>query len=151
MRRDAQILLLAGSKLAPGALPEDGPMPTAVDNFVVCLRKSQILEQPHIDRVLEDFASSQFTEADALASLCRMFVSRGLLTTWQVEKLLQQKHMGFHLDDYLLLDYLGTSADYARYLTRHLPTGRCVTLRIHHPRSMRESWTGIRYEPESSP
>jgi hypothetical protein len=123
----------------------------AVDDFVACLRKSEILEQAQIDHVLKDFASSQFADAEALDSLCHLFVSRGLLTAWQVEKLQLRKHKGYHLDDYLLLEYLDTPGNFNRHLSRHLPSGRLVTLKIYPPQSWRESWTGIRYEPESSP
>jgi hypothetical protein len=93
--------------------------PEAQESFVATLKRSSLIEEPLLSQLLDEFGkSAAHPFADSITSLTMMFVSRGLLTNWQVAKLREGKYKGFFLDDLLLLDYLKSSKEYSTYLAR---------------------------------
>jgi serine/threonine protein kinase len=107
------------------------PQVTA-DNFFDLVRRSALVEQGPLDRVIaevEQESAAGQPAADA-AALAERLVQAGLLTRWQTAKLLEGRHKGFFLDKYKLLDHLGTGGMSSVYLAEHVHMHRRVALKV---------------------
>src|SRR5687767_15069963 len=103
-----------------------------VDNFFDQVRRSGLVEQEPLDRVVAEVeretAAGQ-PPADA-AALAERLILAGLLTRWQTNKLLEGRHRGFFLDKYKLLDHLGTGGMSSVYLAEHVHMHRRVAVKV---------------------
>src|SRR5688572_17461413 len=62
--------------------------------------------------------------------LAAHLVDRNLLTPWQAKHLLNGRYKGFLLDEYKLVELVGTTNVSLRYRAEHTPTGKLVILNI---------------------
>ena len=67
------------------------------------------------------------TDTDFVAG---RIVEAGLLTRWQVDKLLEGRHKGFFLGKYKLLGHLGTGGMSSVYLAEHVLMQRQVAIKV---------------------
>lgn len=88
--------------------------------FLDTVEKSGLLAKEQVDSFLAGLGPgvtiASFATPQALAE---KFVEAGLLTPWQVEKLLQGKHKGFVLGNYKLLRHLGAGGMSTVFLAEH--------------------------------
>jgi hypothetical protein len=114
-----------------------------VDQMVAALIRSALVTEDRAAALLTeyrtDFAPSSGMP-DTVTAFCTYLVSIEEVTTWQCEKLRNGQWKGFfELDDYELLDKLGSDDEYGYYLGRHTAKGTFVRLaiRLAHGKSHR--------------
>ncbi|WP_010584898.1 serine/threonine-protein kinase [Schlesneria paludicola] len=104
-------------------------MPTKlnVESFVSIVKKSGLVASERLEQIVNEFSGTADDDPSPLAAL---LVSRGFLTKWQAEKLLQGKHRGFFLGKYKLLSLLGKGGMSSVYLAEHLTMRRRCALKV---------------------
>ena len=96
------------------------------------------MEETDLSDVLAEFnANSSRPLKQTLAYLTAILLTRRLLTSWQVEQLLQSKSKGFFWDEYRIMYFLSSAENSSRYSARDMKRNRLVTLRIcYQPESI---------------
>jgi len=93
-----------------------------IDEFLRLVVASYLVQQRHVDRLIEQFRNDSKLNSwygNTITGVTAFFVSRGVLTCWQVDKLRSGQYKGFfELDGYCLLDCLRHLENGSRYLTR---------------------------------
>ncbi len=99
------------------------------DSFLAGIRQSGLVDEKRLDVALHKMRSSDVSlqDADAIADA---LVERGLVTPWQVAKLLQGKFKGFILGRYRLLDLLGRGEMSSVYLAEHVMMKRRCAVKV---------------------
>ncbi|HXG09090.1 MAG TPA: serine/threonine-protein kinase [Gemmataceae bacterium] len=106
----------------------------ACEWFVWDLRRSNLIDRGQLDQVIGEFLSSHpGVEPPALAEY---LVSKGILTPFQAERLLQGKTQGFVLGPYTLMDALGTGSMGTVYKARSKNDNRWYAVKVLPRRSM---------------
>ena len=72
-------------------------------------------------------------------TFARHLTSRGLLTQWQIDKLLLGKHRGFFLGSYRLLSHLARGGMSSLYVAEHVDSGDIRALKVLPPTKVGES------------
>jgi eukaryotic-like serine/threonine-protein kinase len=97
--------------------------------FVDALRRSGLLAMTQIDRALKEFPVERTSANDG----ARRFVALGLLTAFQVKRLLSGKTDGFFLGPYVMLEPLGDVRGGKVYRARHRAMNRVVAIKLLTP------------------
>ncbi len=104
---------------------------TKVESFLGLVRRSGLVSKGQLDRELASLARTRgdaaLLEPDVVA---RFLVEKGLLSSWHSEKLLEGRHRGFFLNNYKLLDHLGTGGMSSVYLAEHMLMHRRVAIKV---------------------
>ncbi len=98
-------------------------------SFLTGVKQSGLINADKIERLLDDLQRDGVNLADSTA-IAAALVSRGALTDWQSEKLLQGRHKGFILGRYRLLSLLGTGEMSAVYLAEHVTMERRCAIKV---------------------
>ncbi|MBN1394936.1 MAG: serine/threonine protein kinase [Pirellulales bacterium] len=102
-----------------------------VDAFLDFVRRSGLIEKDRLIALLRELKRASdghsITDTDFVAE---RLVAAGLLTRWQVEKLLEGRHKGFFLGKYKLLEHLGTGGMSSVYLAEHVLMQRRVAIKV---------------------
>src|SRR5436305_10916555 len=103
------------------------------DRFLSNLRKSGLVEEERLNQIQSESASQRVSSGEELDSLAKLLVDQRMLTAWQVTMLRNDKHKGFFVDDFVILDHLESAAGFTRYSAYDRKRNRTVVLRF--------SWT----------
>lgn len=101
--------------------------------YLKALRRSELIEEAELDRLLREFRDSGVSLDDPQA-LANALVTRRVLTRWQNDMLMAGKHRGFFLGKYRLLSLLGQGGMGAVYLAEHRMMRRRVAIKVLPPR-----------------
>jgi eukaryotic-like serine/threonine-protein kinase len=104
---------------------------TDVEIFLQLVLQSKLLETKQLEEVLTQIKEETRGQPIAnVAILCKRLVEKGVLTSWQCQKLAEGRHKGFFLGSYKLLDWIGAGSTSSVYLAEHLLMQRQVAIRV---------------------
>src|ERR671929_272011 len=106
----------------------------ACEWFVWDLRRSNLLDRGQLDQVVGEFLEKN-PRAEP-AALSEYLVSKGVLTQFQAERLLQGKTQGFVLGPYTLTDALGSGSMGTVYKTQSKNDNQWYAVKVLPRRSM---------------
>src|SRR5690349_3241965 len=104
-------------------------MATPLDKFLELLQRSELARPSEVVAWCADLPISS-TDSQAVDELCRHLTNKGVLTTWQCDKLRQGKWKGFFLDGYCFLKQIGKDDTSSTYLCREVSTQKYMTMRV---------------------
>src|SRR5579871_5815933 len=128
----------AGSR-PPGTLTQDATSMTTTDLgacewFVWDLRRSNLIDRGQLDQIIGDYLQKNpGAEPPALAEF---LIGQGVLTDFQVERLLQGKTQGFVLGPFTLMDALGSGSMGTVYKAKSKNDNRWYAVKVLPRRSM---------------
>lgn len=99
------------------------------ESFVNVVKKSGLIGPELLKRQLQDIRQ-QGVRVDDSQEIAQALIQRGLLTSWQAEKLLKAKHRGFFLGKYRLLSLLGKGGMSSVYLAEHVLMRRRCAIKV---------------------
>jgi serine/threonine protein kinase len=102
-------------------------MALTIERFVLNLEKSKLVDPAQLCLIRAEIDEGSDRDAASLAAVLR---SRGVLTTWQVEKLLAGVDRGFCLGHYKLLRLVASSGMSSVYEAEHRHLHRRAALKI---------------------
>jgi hypothetical protein len=107
-----------------------------LEPFVSLIRASHLIDDAQLNQCLTEFIQ-QYSDNDHHFAKLDVFkeflISRSLLTRWQCDKLSAGKYKGFYLEDFVLLDHLGTEQSGSLFSARDRRNGETVTLEVTMP------------------
>ncbi len=106
----------------------------ACEWFVWDLRRSNLIDRGQLDQLVGEFLQTN-PKADPPA-LAQFLVSRGILSDFQAERLLQGKTQGFVLGPYTLMDALGAGSMGTVYKASSKNDGNWYAVKVLPRRSM---------------
>lgn len=113
------------------------PSGLSVDLFLRELELSGILSDADVSAVLRivDVDEASYPTPEAVAEY---LINASMLTRWQADKLLEGKHKGFLLGNYVLLDMLGQGAMGTVYLAEQTLMKRRCAVKLLHPTRLKD-------------
>lgn len=99
------------------------------ESFLSLVKQSGLVDQDQLKKLWKEFKEQGLAVEDSKV-VADEFVSRNVLTRWQVDKLLLGKHKGFFLGKYRLLSHLGTGGMSSVYLAEHVLMRRRVAIKV---------------------
>jgi serine/threonine-protein kinase len=106
----------------------------ACEWFVWDLRRSNLIDRGQLDQVIGEYlARHPGVEPPALAE---HLIGKGILTSFQADRLLQGKTQGFVLGPFTLMDALGTGSMGTVYKAISKTDNRCYAVKVLPRRSM---------------
>lgn len=121
-----------------------------VETFLDLLKRSGLVEKDPLARFIDTYRST--TPADKQADvdeLAEQAVQSGLVTRWQVDKLLEGRHRGFFLGKYRLLGLLGSGGMSSVYLGEHVLMQRRVAIKVLPKNRVQDSSYLARFHREA--
>ncbi|MEM9352378.1 MAG: serine/threonine-protein kinase [Planctomycetota bacterium] len=104
---------------------------TVSDSFVGLIRRSQLVEDEQLERALSAIREKAGGDLpDTQEDLAKRLIEEGILTQWQVDKLLAGKYKGFKLGKYKLLGHLGKGGMSSVYAAEHTLMNRKVAIKV---------------------
>jgi eukaryotic-like serine/threonine-protein kinase len=97
--------------------------PKDADAFLKHVAMSGLVSDVELHDAVADFRAAA-KSANALEDLCERLISKGLLTSWQCDKLRMGKWKGFFLDGYCLISHLSKDETTSTYLCKEVATGK---------------------------
>jgi serine/threonine protein kinase len=101
------------------------PVPTTLDEFLVVVRRSELIAPERLDSFLADDEPP-----DEPRSLAAQLVTAGLLTGFHAEQLLLGKYRGFTIGKYKVLERIGFGGNGTVYLCEHVVVRRRVAIKV---------------------
>jgi len=89
------------------------------ENFLVCVEKSRLANAEAVGREVARLREQHAGQLPPTSEIARHLREQGLLTQWQLDKLLLGKYKGFFLGRYKLLGHIGTGGMSNVYLAEH--------------------------------
>lgn len=89
------------------------------ENFLACVEKSRLANAEAVGREVARLREQHAGQLPATSEIARHLREQGLLTQWQLDKLLLGKYKGFFLGRYKLLGHIGTGGMSNVYLAEH--------------------------------
>ena len=120
-----------------------------VEEFWKLLADSGLVKQDELVRVRESYRAEYLhaiKQSDTVDAVCSFLLIASRLTPWQCEKLRCGQWKGFFLDQYIMVDQIGSDERYQYYLAKHFKLGKYV--RITVTRRASENGEGIQYRVE---
>ncbi|MFO0960343.1 MAG: serine/threonine-protein kinase [Isosphaeraceae bacterium] len=108
-----------------------------LDEFVTRTIDSGLVPPAQVRELLRAFPAEP--EEDAPTRLARILIGRGLLTSYQAQKLLAGTSKGFLLGDYVIQRRIGAGGMGKVYLARRRKDGREVALKVLPPAKAKEA------------
>jgi hypothetical protein len=113
-----------------------------IKDFLRQVVASGLIDEPTVRRTVLEFSreyANDIKRRNDLVTLTMYFVEKGLLTCWQCKKLRHGQHHGFIVDEYKLLDYIGSDDKATTFLAEHIKSGQRVALAVEPPPDFRYS------------
>ncbi len=101
--------------------------PQIAHTFLESLGKSGLLPPEQIASTVDQY---QLENQPAAKDVAQVLVKKGLLTCFQVERLLEGRYRGFFIDQYKVLEILGAGGMGWVYTAEDVPTGRKVAVKV---------------------
>lgn len=102
-----------------------------VETFLDLIQRSGLVEKDRLQAIIaqieKDAGGKLPEDVDEVA---RRFVTEGLVTQWQCDRLLEGRHRGFFLGRYKLLGQLGSGGMSQVYLGEHVLMQRRVAIKV---------------------
>lgn len=111
------------------APPKQAVPPNDAEAFLALAVKSGLINQVDVEEACKDF-QSRSTNASEIDKLCDHLISKGVLTSWQCNKLRTGRWKGFYLDGYCFLGQIGKDQMSSTYLCKVMATGKQVAMRV---------------------
>lgn len=102
----------------------------ALGSYVKAIEASGLIPRDELASVLKELSEHNGENALDAEALGALLIEKGMLTTWQNNKLKQGKHKGFFLAKYKLLSHLGSGGMSTVYLAEHTLMRRRVAIKI---------------------
>jgi eukaryotic-like serine/threonine-protein kinase len=122
--------------------PSDGP----VAAFLSVLKRSYALPEGKLDEVRSKVVSGEYPRPPV--ALAQRLVVDGLLTSYQVERLLRNKPQNLLVGRYVILDRIGLGSMGRVYKARHLLMDRIVALKVIAPEYVASARKVARFQRE---
>lgn len=97
--------------------------------FLDRVQRSGLVSEPKLAQLRQELEAAGL-DIDNPQAVAAALVDRGVLTSWQAEKLLQGKHKGFFLGSYRLLRPLGKGGMGAVFLAQHEMMRRQCAIKV---------------------
>ena len=99
------------------------------ESFIGLVKQSGLVDNDLLKKTWKELKERDPQLSDSKTTADEL-VTRGILTRWQADKLLQGKHKGFFLGKYRLLSHLGSGGMSAVYLAEHTLMRRRVAIKV---------------------
>lgn len=99
----------------------------ALDSFLALLHKSRLLTEAEFDSAQRQVRSAETTTAEQAADA---LVAQGVLTRYQVNRLLEGRRRGLFIDDYKIIELLGCGGMGYLYRAQEMKTDWQVALKV---------------------
>jgi eukaryotic-like serine/threonine-protein kinase len=123
-------------------------MKLTAESFLSVVRKSGLIESDRLKDLVREFRAAGLNVEDSHV-LAGTLTGKGLLTTWQADKLLQGKARGFFLSKYRLLSLLGKGGMSSVYLAEHVLMRRRCAIKVLPQKRVNDSSYLARFHREA--
>ena len=90
------------------------------ENFIEIVNKSKLVEKTDVESTIEEVKRAAGGKLPPSATVvAERFLVKGLLSAWQIEKLMTGKYKGFFLGKFKLLGHIGSGGMSSVYLAEH--------------------------------
>lgn len=101
------------------------------ERFIELAGRSQLIHPTQFENAVGELRAQNGGELpEDVEKVADFFVSKGFITGWHREKILQGKYKGFFLSKYKLLGHLGTGGMSSVYLAEHTVMQRKVAIKV---------------------
>src|SRR5579871_3886457 len=122
---------------------------TSAEQFRVCLRKSQLVDEARLAAFLEQISAGE-GETLPPQELADRLISEGLLTHFQARQLLRARWQGFLLGGkYRILELLGSGGMGRVFLCEHTRLGIPIAVKVLPPEKMADEAVLARFHREA--
>lgn len=118
-----------------------------ISDFWDTLVKSELLSREQLAEVVD--LARQAPPGTSAVQMAQALLRKNYLTRFQAERLLEGRHRGFQIGDYRLLEVLGAGGMGWMYLSRHIPTGKMVALKVLSDRHKHDTAMRARFQLEA--
>jgi hypothetical protein len=109
--------------------PSEFPADPKFALFLEHVKASRLLSEEKLGHIIEEFKANS-RDPGSFDDFAVVLVNRGWLTSWQCDKLRDEKYKGFYLDDYKLLGHYDTDEERSYYVAERLKNGEKVILGV---------------------
>jgi serine/threonine-protein kinase len=120
--------------------------PTILGEFLSLLERSRLLPDHQCQRAIERL---QLRQLDTPVQAAHRLVAQGVLTRYQANRLLEGRRRGLFLDDYKILEILGSGGMGYLYSAEELSTGWKVALKVLSDRHRHHKGMLTRFQLEA--
>lgn len=122
--------------------------PASIQEFLGLTVRAGLINENDAKQLSDILLRPSQDERIDVRELADRLVAAGLLTKWQKRNLLRGRWRGFLLDDYCLLEPLGSGGVGVVYLANHLPSDKIVAIKILSNNSLENAIKQKRFEIE---
>lgn len=122
--------------------------PASIQEFLGLTVRAGLINENDAKQLSDTLLRPSQNERIDVRELADRLVAAGLLTKWQKRNLLRGRWRGILLDDYCLLEPLGSGGVGVVYIANHLPSERIVAIKVLSNDSLENAIKQRRFEIE---